>query len=30
MGYRQSDSFIVLKKAGNAAGVKGATQNHSF
>ena len=30
MGYRQSDSFIVLKKAGNAAGGKGATQNHSF
>jgi len=27
MGYRQSDSFIVLKKAGNAAGGKGATQN---
>ena len=23
MGYRQSDSFIVLKKAGNAAGGKG-------
>lgn len=26
MGFRQSDSFIVLKKSGNADGGKGATQ----
>ena len=30
MDYRQSDSLIVPKKAGNSAGGKGATQNRSF
>ena len=30
MDYRQSDSFIIPKKAGNVARGKEATQNHSF